>query len=78
MRRIVILAGALIVGVGALAAFRYYNTARPWIQTNLPAWLGGAPSADFIIVSGNIEAHESVVSFKTAQSRIVELPLRAL
>jgi HlyD family secretion protein len=74
MRRIVILAGALILGLGVLAAFHYDDAARPWIQANLPTWLGGAPSGDFIIVSGNIEAHESVVSFKTVQSRIIELP----
>ena len=74
MRRIAIWAGALILGVAALAGFRYYDVARPWMQANLPAWIGGGTSADFIIVSGNIEAHESVVSFKTVQSRIVELP----
>jgi HlyD family secretion protein len=74
MRRIAIWAGALILGVAALAAYRYYDVARPWIQANLPVWIGGTPSADVIIVSGNIEAHESVVSFKTVQSRIVELP----
>ena len=74
MRRIVISAGALILGLIALAAFRYQDVARPWIEANLPPWLGGAPRADYILVSGNIEAHESVVSFKTVQSRIVELP----
>jgi membrane fusion protein YbhG len=74
MRRIVISAGALILGLIALAAFRYQDVARPWIEANLPDWLGGAARADDIIVSGNIEAHESVVSFKTVQSRIVELP----
>jgi HlyD family secretion protein len=74
MRRIAIWAGALILGLGALAAFRYYDVAQPWIQANLPAWLGGGSSPEFIIVSGNIEAHESVVSFKTVQSRIIELP----
>jgi len=74
MRRIAIWAGALIFGVAALAGFRYYDVARPWMQANLPAWIGGGTSADFIIVSGNIEAHESVVSFKSVQSRIVELP----
>lgn len=30
--------------------------------------------ADAILLSGNIEAHESVLSFKNVQSRIVELP----
>jgi HlyD family secretion protein len=74
MRRTLILAAALILGVAALAAYRYYDVARPWIEANLPVWMGGAPTSDFIIVSGNIEAHESVVSFKTVQSRIIELP----
>jgi len=74
MRRPLILAGALILGLGALAAVRLSDATRPWTRANLPVWLGGAPSADFIIVSGNIEAHESVVSFKSVQSRIVELP----
>lgn len=31
-------------------------------------------ATDFLLVSGNIEAHESVLSFKAVQSRIVELP----
>lgn len=30
--------------------------------------------ANVLLLSGNIEAHESVLSFKTVQSRIVELP----
>jgi membrane fusion protein YbhG len=31
-------------------------------------------ATDSLLVSGNIEAHESVVSFKAVQSRVVELP----
>jgi HlyD family secretion protein len=31
-------------------------------------------SANFVLLSGNIEAHESVLSFKSVQSRIIELP----
>jgi HlyD family secretion protein len=65
MRRVII-GAALIVGLGALIAYRY--------QDVLIAWVEGKPSAETILVSGNIEAHESVVSFKTVQSRIVELP----
>ena len=38
------------------------------------SWIGGGPSAKVILVSGNIEAHESILSFKSVQSRIVELP----
>src|SRR5271168_3227727 len=74
MRRSLIWGGALILGLAALAGYNYQDVARPWIAANLPPWMGGGPRADFIIVSGNIEAHESVVSFKTVQSRIVELP----
>jgi HlyD family secretion protein len=41
------------------------------------AWRGifarGGPQSE-LLVSGNIEAHESLVSFKAVQSRIVELP----
>jgi HlyD family secretion protein len=74
MRRPLILAGALILGAAALGVYRYHDAARPWTLANLPVWLGGVPSADFIVVSGNIEAHESVVSFKSVQSRIIELP----
>ncbi|HYL49512.1 MAG TPA: efflux RND transporter periplasmic adaptor subunit [Stellaceae bacterium] len=38
------------------------------------AWLGLTRPAPALLVSGNIEAHESVLGFKTVQSRIVELP----
>ena len=34
----------------------------------------GPQLAPTIMVSGNIEAHQSVLGFKTVQSRIVELP----
>ena len=37
-------------------------------------WLARSNAAGTLTVSGNIEAHESVLSFKTVQSRIVELP----
>ncbi len=37
-------------------------------------WLVGPGAAAVILVSGNIEAHQSVLGFKTVQSRIVELP----
>jgi len=47
------------VGVGTVAAVR---------------WLHPAGAGQTLTLSGNIEAHESVLSFKTVQSRIVELP----
>ena len=37
-------------------------------------WLWRQPTTNNLVVSGDIEAHESVLSFKTVQSRIVELP----
>ena len=37
-------------------------------------WIAGPRLAATILVSGNIEAHQSVLGFKTVQSRIVELP----
>lgn len=37
-------------------------------------WFLEHPASNILVVSGNIEAHESVLSFKTVQSRIVELP----
>ncbi len=37
-------------------------------------WLWRQPTTNNLVVSGDIEAHESVLSFKTVQSRIVVLP----
>lgn len=37
-------------------------------------WFGPQEPSDVLIVSGDIEAHESLLSFKTVQSRIVALP----
>ncbi len=57
---------ALILGLGGAAAYRFQDILIPWIE--------GKPNGETILVSGNIEAHESVLSFKTVQSRIVVLP----
>jgi len=56
----------VVVAVAGGAAYQYAAGIKDWI-----AWRG-APST--IAVSGNFEAHESVLGFKTVQSRIVELP----
>jgi len=75
MRRLFIGLAALIVA-GALA-YRSLDAAPAWLEQPVEAvrtWLGTSPNSGFIVVSGNIEAHESVLSFKTVQSRIVELP----
>lgn len=43
-------------------------------STTLRRWLGNGRSETQLQLSGNIEAHESVLSFKSVQSRIVGLP----
>ena len=58
---------ALLLACGAAAA--------AWNYDALVRWLTGAGRTATITVSGNIEAHQSVLGFKTVQSRIVELPL---
>jgi HlyD family secretion protein len=40
----------------------------------LAGWFGPSQPSDTLLVSGDIEAHESLLSFKTVQSRIVLLP----
>ena len=37
-------------------------------------WLQGAKATDALVLSGNIEAHQSQLSFKGVQSRLIELP----
>ena len=65
MRRMVIGVLGLILISAAATAYRFRDT--------LP-WINGRSDLSYIVVSGNIEAHESILSFKTVQSRIVELP----
>jgi HlyD family secretion protein len=52
-----------IAVVGVLAASRI-----------VPVLLGKRADMAALVLSGNIEAHESVVAFKAVQSRVVELP----
>ena len=54
--------------IAAVAAAAYFE------RGPLHDWIFGAQLAPTILVSGNIEAHQSVLGFKTVQSRIVELP----
>src|SRR5271170_1538077 len=56
----------LAIGMLALAAV------AAWIVSS--RMLGPHTPDNELLVSGNFEAHESLVSFKTVQSRIVELP----
>jgi len=59
-RNLAVSAIVLVVAAAAVAAAYF--------------WLWRQPTTNTLVVSGNIEAHESVLSFKTVQSRIVELP----
>jgi HlyD family secretion protein len=64
--KLALLALACVVAGAAIAAI--------WKRDALMAWLGDSKGAGMIVVSGNIEAHQAVLGFKTVQSRIVELP----
>src|SRR5208282_3112315 len=57
---------AAVIACVAVAAYFERDT--------LHGWLFEPAAAPVILVSGNIEAHQSVLGFKTVQSRIVELP----
>ena len=57
---------AVVIVGAAIAAYFERGT--------LHDWFAGPQVAPTILVSGNIEAHQSVLGFKTVQSRIVELP----
>jgi len=59
-KRIIVLVAILIVAIAA------------W--TGYSRFFKDEVTTDSLFVSGNIEAHESVVSFKAVQSRVVELP----
>jgi HlyD family secretion protein len=52
-----------LLAAGALAAWGI-----------VPRFLGNRGDDTTLVLSGNIEAHESLLSFKAVQSRIVELP----
>jgi HlyD family secretion protein len=59
------LVAVVIVGAAVAAYFE---------RGTLHDWFAGPQVVPTILVSGNIEAHQSVLGFKTVQSRIVELP----
>ncbi|MGZ5126690.1 MAG: HlyD family secretion protein [Burkholderiales bacterium] len=60
----VLIAVAVVVSL-AVVGFR-----TPTIKE----WFAPSKAAPTIVVSGNVEAHASILSFKAIQSRIVELP----
>jgi len=63
-----LLAITAVVVMAAAAGLAYQHVGA------IKDWLGSRSAAPTILVSGNFEAHESVLGFKTVQSRIVELP----
>ena len=65
------MAKKLILAVAAFAAIAAAGYA--YREPLLARWNGNAQN-HALLLSGNIEAHESVLSFKTVQSRIVQLP----
>ena len=64
--KLALVAAAVVLLGGGAAAVRNYDA--------LVRWLTAPDHTATILVSGNIEAHQSVLGFKTVQSRIVELP----
>ena len=65
-RQRLLIASAMVVAIGALAI---------WYRQPIGEVFFGRPAvADTVLVSGNIEAHESTLSFAQIQAPIVELP----
>ncbi len=64
-KRAALIALIAVLG-GGMAAYDYRDAVRQW--------LGVPREAAGIVVSGNIEAHQSVLAFRIVQSHIVELP----
>jgi HlyD family secretion protein len=64
--KLALIAAAILLVGGSVAAI--------WNYDALARWLTSSGQAGTIVVSGNIEAHQSVLGFKTVQSRIVDLP----
>src|SRR5665811_1261085 len=62
---------ALLIAVLLLASA---GLAAYWQRAAITGWLRPNARNQTILLSGNIEAHQSVLGFKTVQSRIVELP----
>ncbi len=58
----------VVLGIAIVLGARALEGPLPFVRL----WQGGP--LDSLLVSGNIEAHESVLSFKDVQSRIVALP----
>jgi len=61
------------LGAGAFVALAVVGLVV-WQRAPIEAWLGLSRPANAIVLSGNIEAHQSILSFQNVQARIVELP----
>jgi hypothetical protein len=59
--------------IGVIAVIAVGITAY-FARDTLTSLFNGGSATPVILVSGNIEAHQAVLGFKTVQSRIVELP----
>jgi HlyD family secretion protein len=62
---------SIAIGVAGLAVLAVLAA---WFGRPVIGWFSGDRAPATLILSGNIEAHESVLGFKTVQSRIVNLP----
>jgi len=58
----------------ALFVIAAFGAGAYFWRDRLSDWFNGRQAAGTVLLSGNIEAHQSVLGFKTVQSRIVELP----
>ena len=65
---------ARLAAVGAAALAMAAAVAAFGVDAPLRDWFGAGRQERTLLVSGNIEAHESVLSFTTVQARVVELP----
>ena len=63
-RKIAYMVGAVVL-IGGGGVLVYEGPAK---------WLMSSNRAATVLVSGNIEAHQAVLGFKTVQSRVIELP----
>ena len=63
---------AILIALGAAVLLGVTGSESKWLTDFTDLWERAPLST--LTVSGNIEAHESVLSFKHVQSRIIELP----
>ena len=64
--RIALVTTAIVLAALCFGTFQY--------REDIKNWLSSRNALPTILLSGNVEAHQSVLGFKTVQSRIIELP----